>query len=940
MLTLPLSIHYSDRPQREPAAWLIPGGDARRWLEELAAWRVPLGEFKLLVVPAARDDRGRRGLLAIPVAGKLSPGASPACQPYGRFGSRMFLPVEAVLEPDVDEREINGQLPADAAAFVLHPLAGLIRFEAADVLRVSDLLAAPPERSAAWDRAQPGVGYNRRLLSVQAEQSLDLGAFMAAAGGDIGSESPTLDSLPEVPGEPRDDALSRAGRQIGAGFGTIVAAVAGALGQIGQQLAKLGGGIGQSGGGQKSRGSQSRRGEENRSWTERLGDWARRLKARQQQAREDLRHRETERLLKMLETNPDEGLRFAIPFNSFRHRGMAPPGNQLTKRDVNFNLKSLGGGQPADYWKLREEHRRRLVARYRELANREIMLGRHRRAAYIYATLLEDFESAASTLAAGHHYHERLNRPLEAARCFEQGGLISDAIPIYEELKRFEKVGDLYIAVDQPENAREAYYKAVAERRKSDDRLEAARLLETKLAAPDEALTELAAGWPDSAQAGRCLSEQFELFARLGRHDDAERRVESLEHGRLSSDKAQSLIDRFAALALRYPNGQVRDRAADRTRVIVSERLEGATEARRRDLVAAVGKLVPADRLLPRDCHRYLRQQQPPPKAPPPRAARLKECRVVSQFKLPGDVAWKAFCATGEVFYAAGYRDCEVILIRGRWDGRIHQPTGMPWRVPADLCGAPILLVSNQHDTPLVVHVVGSEPLFGKRFFPETDLFPPYRRRPLDVATPKTIGIDRPPYGLLWLANREPDHIVVSAYTVADKLLSTRAVFAPPENPQLEHALPLPMHARKENIYVGLGEQLVILKPENEFRIVEMPGFIRTLSGSAMHTRTRILATFERGGAIFWDDYDAGHIESFATEMTSPLAAFTQRGWLAVAARNEYSVYGTQDRRLAVKAAGIIVGQEPIAVVATDHADQFAVCDNVGNVVVLEMPIG
>jgi hypothetical protein len=917
MLTLPLTIRYSDRPLREAAAWFIPGRNAQSWLHELAEWGIPLAEIKLHIVPISRDDRRPRGLLAIPPGGmKMAPRVSSCCQAYGRIGERLYLPIEAALEPEAEAAELSVKLSADAAAYVMHPVAGFVRFDPADVRKVSDLLAAPPRRPAQWDRAQPGIGYNRRLLAVGPEQALDLASFMEAARDDIGSESPSLDSLPPAPSEPSDNPISQAGRQIAAGFGKMVQWIAGQMPSLGGKVAN------------------------------KLGDWARRLTQRQQQALDNLRHREIQRLLHMLDANPDDGLRFAIPFTSEPHRGVAPPSARLGRRDVSFNLRGLGGGR-ADYWDLREEHRRRLATRYRELANREIQLGRHRRAAYIFAKLLGDYNSAAKTLVEGHHYreaaalyHEKLGRPLDAARCLENGGLVSEAISIYEELKQFEKVGDLYTALDQPENARAAYLREIEWRRFQNDHLGTARLLETKLAASDEALAELECGWPDSEQAGHCLAAQFELLARLGRHADAERRIDSLDHAVLNSDKAQSLIDRFATLAVDYPDSQIRDRAADRTRVIVSERLAGATETRRRALVAAVGRLVPADLLLPRDCHRYLSQQTPPPvPPPPPRAIALKECRIVSQFKLPSDVTWKALCAAGDIFYAAGYRGCEVIMVRGRWDGRLHQPTGMPWRVAAEVEGAPILMAANQ-ETPLVLHVVGAEPLFGKRFFPETDLFPAYRRRPLEIATRKTIGIERPPYGVLWMAEREADHIVMSAYTVADKLSATRALFAPPDNPELNHAIPLPMHARKENVYVGLGEQLVILKPDEEFRILEMPGFVRTLSGSAVHSRTRILATFDRGGAIFWDDYDSGYLESFATDMTTPLATFSQRGWLAVVGRNEYQIYGTHDRRLALKAAGIIVGEEPIAVVPTDHADQFAVCDQKGNVVVLQMPLG
>ena len=105
-----------------------------------------------------------------------------------------------------------------------------------------------------------------------------------------------------------------------------------------------------------------------------------------------------------------------------------------------------------------------------------------------------------------------------------------------------------------------------------------------------------------------------------------------------------------------------------------------------------------------------------------------------------------------------------------------------------------------------------------------------------------------------------------------------------------------------------------------------------------LHSRTRILATFDQGGAIFWDDYDSEHIASFATELTNPLATFTPRGWLAVVGSGEYLVYATHERQITARAGGIVVGQEPIAIVATDHADQFAIADVAGNVVVMQMP--
>jgi hypothetical protein len=89
--------------------------------------------------------------------------------------------------------------------------------------------------------------------------------------------------------------------------------------------------------------------------------------------------------------------------------------------------------------------------------------------AYIYVELLGNLELAASTLITGRHWREaavlycdRLHRPDEAVNCLQQGGLWNEAITLYEEHAEYEKAGDLYRQLDQPEQARQAYRSAVA----------------------------------------------------------------------------------------------------------------------------------------------------------------------------------------------------------------------------------------------------------------------------------------------------------------------------------------------------------------------------------------------------------------------------------------------------------------------------------------------
>ena len=172
--------------------------------------------------------------------------------------------------------------------------------------------------------------------------------------------------------------------------------------------------------------------------------------------------------MNLLQNDPDQGLRFALPCGEGKHRGIARPSGTLPSHNVNFDLRRLGGGGAGDPWELPGDLYAQLRAKYMELAGREMRLGRYRRAAYIYAHLLGDFTNAAAALMAGKHwreaavlYRDRLKRPEAAAKCLEQGGLWAEAIEFYEQLGDFEKVGDLYAQLEQPEEAEKAWRRAV-----------------------------------------------------------------------------------------------------------------------------------------------------------------------------------------------------------------------------------------------------------------------------------------------------------------------------------------------------------------------------------------------------------------------------------------------------------------------------------------------
>jgi tetratricopeptide (TPR) repeat protein len=422
-----------------------------------------------------------------------------------------------------------------------------------------------------------------------------------------------------------------------------------------------------------------------------------------QQNLEQLRNHQIERLLHSLENSPDQGLRFALPLTGGgAPRGLAPPGSRLIERNVNFNWNQLGGGGPADIWDLSESYRRKLAQRYRELANREIGLGRHRRAAYILAELLGDLSSAAATLADGGHfreaallYEERLKQPLAAARCLQRGGLLTEAVALFEKLGEHEIAGDLYRQLDQPEPAEAAYRQAISKLLRADDHLGAARLVENKLQSPDDALNVLLSGWRGSAQADRCLDEAFALLARGQKHERAELLVE--EVAGLTPARPLSQVGSLARIFTTYPHDGIKDAAKSATRVLVSRHLPAASTVDAEGLLRALKMTVPADRLLERDCRRYQDRRAEDERrrlAARPRTAVSRHPRPIGSFRLPPG-HWKAAVSAGDEFYAAGFNSNRLLVVRGRWDAAVQVPVGDPAVVPAESAESPIFLAAD-----------------------------------------------------------------------------------------------------------------------------------------------------------------------------------------------------------------------------------------------------
>ena len=492
-MTATLQLRFSPHSKREASAWFVPGGDASAWLAELVSWGVASSSLTLRIVPRSRTDRTPIGVLAS-VANSVSPRVSFRCHAYGQIAEQLFVPIEAELSPCVTDAELQNRWPSDTE-FVWHPQAGLVAFDADDCITLADLLQPPLETQADWSAADPGVSYSSRLHAIEVLQPLSLGSIMQDARGDIGTQSKSLDQLPPSDNESSAGAIRKSTNFLMRPLAAFTQWVANQVpGTANQET----------------------------MWN-RLERWAAQVLSPEWR---NEREKELSRLMQMLQDDPDQGLKYALPMGGDAPRGVAPPSQRLSRRNVDFRLSS--GSGPADVWDVSFSMQQQLTARYRELADREIRQGRHRRAAYIYAELLGDWSLAATVLRSGGHFREaavlfeeRLKCPPDAAACYEAGGHWTEAIAIYERLENFEAVGRIHRRLEEHEAANFAYLQAAKMHERNRNFLAAARIYETELGDNVAAYVTLREAWPSSSQAQACLKEGFQLLGRSGRHADA-----------------------------------------------------------------------------------------------------------------------------------------------------------------------------------------------------------------------------------------------------------------------------------------------------------------------------------------------------------------------------------------------------------------------------------
>lgn len=226
--------------------------------------------------------------------------------------------------------------------------------------------------------------------------------------------------------------------------------------------------------------------------------------------------KEVEKLMDMLENDPELGLRYAIPLDDHGYsRGKEQFDFRMQKRGGTFSLfdrswNTKGGGVT-----LGEEYHK-LQQQYRKTAAVLEGKGDYEKAAFVYLKLLKDYGMAAETLRKGRFYEKAaftylqyLKNEISAAACYEEGKVYGKAIELYERNGNLEKVGDLYTLLGKRQKANTAFQKVVDQFVERSEYKKASFLCRDKLYDLDQCQLLLLEGWKKRRRAVECLVAYF-----------------------------------------------------------------------------------------------------------------------------------------------------------------------------------------------------------------------------------------------------------------------------------------------------------------------------------------------------------------------------------------------------------------------------------------------
>lgn len=633
-----LTLQETTQPTPQYAAAqaaFLSGDSAHNWLAELSRLGVSATAIDGYLLPESAQSLRAAGLFVV-FKKAQSIDSEQLKSPYVCVSEGLYIPLSTQLFPQVNDAEFKRLLIWDVQVF--HPHIGFVGFKKADKIDFTRLISLSKPSETEWHYAQTGMPFRPSLTAILMKP-VSFQDVLTAINDTV--DRKPLSDMPKDAEEPTELEKLLDDMKRGLLKGGLSA------------LDKLGGMFPNTEGGNSGGSGDPSLGQQFQNWLQtQLNDL------------EKKRNDELNRLLNLFDKDPNEALKYALPLNNpYFNRGEAPPSSALGRRSTDFNLSNLGGGGRVDNWDA-GEHFYTLQDRYRKAAEAAIARGDYKKAAYVYANLLGDFQSAAQVLEKGKCYREaaalykeHLKNIPAAASCLERGGLITQAIELYDELKSYEKVGDLYEKIEQPAKAKRYYEASIDTHAERADFMEVARIESDKLKENDRSMATLLRGWLDSNQSEKCLEHYFKK-TKENTPDTLLEAVQSVYDHQTPKHKRLTLLGILGDMVKHNEAADFRQT----TRAIAYEILAEDVAAGNVSALYQLKKFLPKDRLINTDLNvfqKHFKLIKNDPSVPP-------------TYQLDNTIKWLAATSHRNQYIALGLKNNQLHLARGNWYGNFE----------------------------------------------------------------------------------------------------------------------------------------------------------------------------------------------------------------------------------------------------------------------------
>jgi len=165
----------------------------------------------------------------------------------------------------------------------------------------------------------------------------------------------------------------------------------------------------------------------------------------------------------------------------------------------------------------------KLRRRYESIAEEYRKDGNYIKASHIHLKLLQNPYRAAAVLEEGGYYNEaaviylkKISNKYKAAECYEKGKNYRKAIELYKDLGNKEKMGDIYMLLNDRTAANACYGSVIEDYTSASQFVKASLLARHKMQDNEKARKLLLAGWSNNADAFNCINNYFATFADFG----------------------------------------------------------------------------------------------------------------------------------------------------------------------------------------------------------------------------------------------------------------------------------------------------------------------------------------------------------------------------------------------------------------------------------------